>query len=125
MWTRRGVIAIAATLAAAMTCAPGGGDPASTTRAEVGVSLALTGPDARWGVAMLQGVELAVEEVNRGGGAGGRPLEPSSWTARARGSRASRAGAGSNNYERAHCRPDGAGRVGPQTSGEGRGVAAP
>jgi ABC-type branched-subunit amino acid transport system substrate-binding protein len=41
----------------------------------VGVSLAVTGPGARWGEPMLQGVQLAVEDVNRRGGAGGHPLE--------------------------------------------------
>jgi branched-chain amino acid transport system substrate-binding protein len=41
----------------------------------VGVSLSVTGPDARWGTPMLQAVELAIEDVNRRGGAGCRPLE--------------------------------------------------
>jgi branched-chain amino acid transport system substrate-binding protein len=41
----------------------------------VGVSLAGTGPGARWGTPMLQGIQLAIEDVNRRGGAGGHPLE--------------------------------------------------
>ena len=45
-----------------------GAAPPPRPAVKVGVSLALTGPDARWGVPMLRGVELGVEDVSRGGG---------------------------------------------------------
>ena len=51
------------------------GAPAPPPTVRVGVSLSVTGPEARRGVPLLRGVELAMEDVNRRGGAGGRPLE--------------------------------------------------
>ena len=74
-WRRRRAIAvIAASLTLGAATWPRA-DAAVRPTVKIGVSLALTGPDARWGVPMLRGVELAVEDVNRGGGAGGHPLE--------------------------------------------------
>jgi branched-chain amino acid transport system substrate-binding protein len=53
----------------------GRADPSLPGTFRVGVSLAVTGAGARWGEPMLRGVQLAVEDVNRRGGAGGHPLE--------------------------------------------------
>ena len=50
-------------------------DPPSPGAVRVGVSVAVSGPAARWGAPMLQGVQLALEDVNRRGGAAGHPLE--------------------------------------------------
>ena len=124
MWTRRGVITIAATLAAAMTWPPAEAAPPRRPALKIGVSLALTGPDARWGVPMLRGVELAVEEVNRGGGAGGHPLETVVLDSAGPGLEGISRWRGMNNYERLIADPTVLAVVGPQTSGEGRGVAA-
>jgi branched-chain amino acid transport system substrate-binding protein len=120
------VIAIvAAILAVAMMGLPrAGAAPPRRPQLRIGVSLALTGPDARWGVPMLRGVELAVEEVNRGGGAGGHPLETVVLDSAGPGLEGISRWRGMNNYERLIADPAVLAVVGPQTSGEGRGVAA-
>src|SRR5215471_9880276 len=41
----------------------------------IGVILPLTGEAAHWGIPPRNGAQLAVEEVNRAGGVGGRDLE--------------------------------------------------
>jgi branched-chain amino acid transport system substrate-binding protein len=124
--TRRGVIAIiAATLAVVMMWLPrAGAAPPRRPELRIGVSLALTGSDSRWGVPMLRGVELAVEEVNRGGGAGGHPLETVVLDSAGPGLEGISRWRGMNNYERLIADPAVLAVVGPQTSGEGRGVAA-
>ncbi len=123
--TRCGVIAVVATLAGAMTCLlPTEAAPPPRPALKIGVSLALTGPDARWGLPMLRGVELAVEEVNRGGGAGGHPLETVALDSAGPGLEGISRWRGMNNYERLIADPGVLAVVGPQTSGEGRGIAA-
>ena len=49
--------------------------PAQTNTFRVGVIGPFTGPSADFGVPMLQGVQLAVDEINAVGGYLGRPLE--------------------------------------------------
>ena len=54
------------------------GDDGSTAEGEpilVGVNLSLSGPAAALGVPNRQAMELAVEQINEGGGIDGRPLE--------------------------------------------------
>ncbi len=101
-----------------------GAGPSGGSAVKIGVSLALTGPDARWGVPMLRGVELAVEEVNRGGGAGGHPLETVVLDSAGPGLEGISHWRGVNNYERFIADPAVLAVVGPQTSGEGRRVSA-
>jgi branched-chain amino acid transport system substrate-binding protein len=90
----------------------------------IGVSLALTGPDAWWGVPMHRGVELAIEEVNRAGGAGGHALEAVVMdSGTASGDTLARQYATTIHYERLIADPAVVAAVGPQTSPEGRAVA--
>ena len=91
---------------------------------KVGVSLALTGPDARWGVPMLRGVELAVADVNRRRGAGDHGLEIVVLDSAGPGIEGISQWRGMNNYQRFIADPAVIAAIGPQTSGEGRAVAA-
>ena len=98
--------------------------PVSRPALRVGVSLALTGPDAGWGVPILQGVQLAVEDVNRRGGAGGRVLETLELDSSALGlDGPSRRRGVVADYERFVADPAVIATVGPQTSAEARAVA--
>jgi branched-chain amino acid transport system substrate-binding protein len=90
---------------------------------KIGVSLALTGPDARWGIPMLRGVELGVEEANRNGGPGGHVLETVVLDSAGPGLEGISRWRGMNNYERLIADPAVIAVIGPQTSGEGRAVA--
>ncbi len=90
---------------------------------KLGVSLALTGPDARWGIPMVRGVELGVEEVNRDGGPGGHALETVVLDSAGPGLEGISRWRGMNNYERLIADPAVIAVIGPQTSGEGRAVA--
>jgi branched-chain amino acid transport system substrate-binding protein len=98
-----------------------GAAPASQRVLGLGVSLAVTGPNAQWGVAILRGVELAVEDVNRGGGAGGHRLEAVLLDSGRSGASGDRVRA---DYERFVADPLVIAAVGPQTSMDGRAVAA-
>jgi branched-chain amino acid transport system substrate-binding protein len=74
---------------------------------------------------MLRGVQLAVEDVNRRGGAGRHPLETLLLDSSAPGADTlSRQHATAARYERFIADPAVVAAVGPQTSGEGRAVAA-
>jgi branched-chain amino acid transport system substrate-binding protein len=98
--------------------------PPARPTLKVGVSLAQTGPDARWGVPMLRGVELAVDEVNRGRGAGGYALETALLDSGAsKGDTLSRQHMVATHYERWIADPAVIAVIGPQTSAEGRAVA--
>ncbi|HEY7142102.1 MAG TPA: branched-chain amino acid ABC transporter substrate-binding protein [Methylomirabilota bacterium] len=122
--TRRSAAAVIATLAAVMGWLPGvAAAPPAESPVTIGVSLALTGPDARWGAPMLRGVELAVEDLNRGGGAGGHPLRTVVLDSAGPGLEGISRWRGMNNYERLIADPSVVAVVGPQTSGEGRAVA--
>jgi branched-chain amino acid transport system substrate-binding protein len=123
-WRRRRAIAvIAASLTLGAATWPRA-DAAVRPTVRIGVSLALTGPDARWGVPMLRGVELAVEDVNRGGGAGGHLLETVVLDSAGPGLEGISRWRGMHNYELLIADPAVVAVVGPQTSGEGRAVAA-
>lgn len=92
---------------------------------KLGVSLSASGPESRGGVPMLQGVELALEDVSRGGGAGGRALQP--FRLDSGGSAPdtlSRQRLTVEHYERFVADPAVIAVIGPQTSSEGRAVAA-
>jgi branched-chain amino acid transport system substrate-binding protein len=120
------IAVVAAILAVTIMWRPGvGAAPPRHPALKVGVSLALTGPDARWGLPMLRGVELAVEDVNHGGGAGGHALETVLLDSASLGSDTrSRQRAAAANYERFIADTAVIAAVGPQTSSEGRAVAA-
>jgi len=101
-----------------------GASPPPRPALKIGVSLPLTGPDARWGVPILQGVQLALEDVNREG-AGGHTLETLALDSAALGADIrSRQRAAAASYERFVADPTVIAAVGPQTSSEGRAVAA-
>lgn len=53
----------------------GGGDAASADTIKIGANLELTGAVAAFGQSQLQGVKLAVEEVNAAGGVDGKKIE--------------------------------------------------
>jgi branched-chain amino acid transport system substrate-binding protein len=53
-----------------------GCDTGGTKTIKFGVIGAYTGPNAKPGQSMKQGVQLAVDEINQAGGIGGRKLEP-------------------------------------------------
>ncbi len=122
---QRGVVATLAAALAATIVWPRPAEAAGPPRlaVKVGVSLALTGPDARWGVSMLRGVELAVEDVNRGGGPGGHPLETVVLDSAGPGLEGISRWRGMNNYERLIADPAVIAVIGPQTSSEGRAAA--
>ncbi|HEY7142106.1 MAG TPA: branched-chain amino acid ABC transporter substrate-binding protein [Methylomirabilota bacterium] len=90
---------------------------------KLGVSLPATGPDARWGVPILHGVQLAVEDVNGRGLAGGYALEPLVLDSAGQGDDTrARQRAALANYEQFVADPAVIAAVGPQTSGEGRAI---
>jgi branched-chain amino acid transport system substrate-binding protein len=103
----------------------------SATRADppsgairVGVSLAVTGPGARLGTPMLQGVQLAIEDVNRRGGAGGHPLELVVRDSATPGlDTIGRQAAVARQYAELVADPAVVAVIGPQSSLEGRAVA--
>ena len=98
---------------------PGWAAPPPRPALNVGVSLDLTGPDARWGVPILQGVELAIEDVNRRGGAGGHPLQAVVLDSAGP---APPGQQGRASYERLIKDPSVIAVVGPQTTREARAV---
>ncbi len=90
----------------------------------LGVALPTAGPNAPWGVAMLQGVQLAVEDVNGRGGVGGRPLETlQADTSDHAPDTSSLQRAAVASYERLLADPLVVAVIGPQTSPESRVVA--
>jgi branched-chain amino acid transport system substrate-binding protein len=104
---------------------PSGAAPAPRSALKLGASLPLTGADARWGLSLLHGIQLAVEDVNGRGGAGGYTLETVALDSSARGEGTlARQRAAVDNYERFLADPAMIAAVGPQTSGEGRAIAA-
>lgn len=116
---RRNVVACIAAALAMGWLLPGWAAPPPRPVLKVGVSLALTGPDARWGVPILQGVELAIEDVNRRGGAGGHTLQAVVLDSAGP---ASPGEQGRASYERLINDPSVIAVVGPQTSREARAV---
>lgn len=84
------------------------------------MSLAVTGPDARYGLPMLHGVELAVEDVNQREAAGGYALETVVLDSAGPGLEGISRWRGMNNYERFIADPTVVAAVGPQTTGEAR-----
>jgi branched-chain amino acid transport system substrate-binding protein len=92
---------------------------------KIGVALALTGPDARWGEPILQGVQLAIADVNHRGLAGGYVLEAVPRDSAALGQdTVLRQRATVASYERFVADPAVIAAIGPQISAEGRAVAA-
>jgi len=87
------------------------------------VSLALTGPEARYGLPMLRGVELAVEEANRAARPGGAMLETLALDSASPGQGAISRQLGLGNYQRFVADEAVVAVVGPQTSGEARAAA--
>jgi branched-chain amino acid transport system substrate-binding protein len=71
------------TAAAADTTAPAGTEATGTSAAEppsgepikIGILTSITSNFAPWGLQVRDGAQLAVDELNAAGGAGGRPLE--------------------------------------------------
>jgi branched-chain amino acid transport system substrate-binding protein len=57
------------------TVKPDGTKPAAAAEWRVGAYLSLSGEDAAFGVDTKEGIELAVEELNKAGGVKGRPLK--------------------------------------------------
>jgi branched-chain amino acid transport system substrate-binding protein len=97
--------------------------PAHRSALKIGVSLPLTGLDARWGVPILQGVQLAVEDVNGRGRAAAHALETLVLDSAALGEDTlARQRAAVVDYERFLADPDVIAAVGPLTSGEGRAI---
>jgi branched-chain amino acid transport system substrate-binding protein len=89
------------------------------------VSLAVTGPGARFGTPMLEGVRLAIEDVNRRGGAGGRPLELVVRDSATPGlDTLGRQSAVARQYAELVADPAVVAVIGPQSSLEGRAIAA-
>jgi branched-chain amino acid transport system substrate-binding protein len=60
---------------AALVCMPAQAQSASAAPVRVGVIGPFTGPSADFGVPMLNGIQLAVDEINAVGGYLGRPLQ--------------------------------------------------
>lgn len=92
---------------------------------KLGISLSVSGPDGWQGVPLLQGIELAIDDVNRGGGPGGHPLQ--TLLLDSGGSdldTLARLHLVAAHYERFVADPAVIAVVGPQTSDEGRSVAA-
>jgi branched-chain amino acid transport system substrate-binding protein len=54
---------------------PGPGTSASAAEWKIGSFLSLSGPDAQFGTDTKEGIELAVDEVNKAGGEKGKPLK--------------------------------------------------
>src|SRR5262249_24474104 len=88
-----------------------------------GVSLALTGTEARYGVPILHGVQLAAEDVNERGGAGGHALETLALDSAGPGIEGISGSRRASNFERFIGDPAVVAAIGPQTSGEPRAVA--
>ena len=75
-WRPVAVAAVVATaLLAGGALAPAHAQIGSTTPVRIGVGGPFTGPSADFGVPMLNGIKLAVDEINAVGGYLGRPLE--------------------------------------------------
>ena len=64
-----------AALAAAFLITGGCGNQGADREPQVGVFLALSGPTADFGITTRNGIELAVDEINRGGGLIGKPMK--------------------------------------------------
>ena len=84
------VVAVIASFAAlSVSCAASGGVPTvllpseppaeearlSSAPLRIGATLSLSGPGSSRGTRIKEGISLAVDELNDGGGVGGRPLE--------------------------------------------------
>jgi branched-chain amino acid transport system substrate-binding protein len=72
---RRGVLAALLAAGAALLCVPVQAQLGSTAPVRIGVIGPFTGPSADFGVPMLNGIQLAVDEINAVGGYLGRPLQ--------------------------------------------------
>lgn len=66
---------VASALLCAAVCLPSHAQIGSTAPVRIGVVGPFTGPSADFGVPMLNGIKLAVDEINAVGGYLGRPLE--------------------------------------------------
>ncbi|MCX7780325.1 MAG: ABC transporter substrate-binding protein [Negativicutes bacterium] len=67
---------VLAAILLAAGCGSSGNQPAKKDPIKFGVIGPYTGPNAKPGMSMKQGVQLAVEEINKAGGVKGRMLEP-------------------------------------------------
>ncbi|HWP42715.1 MAG TPA: ABC transporter substrate-binding protein, partial [Blastocatellia bacterium] len=61
--------------ALAMACQPGEHNPTASDVIRVGIVTSLTGAEAKFGQAQMYGYEMALEEINSGGGVLGKRLE--------------------------------------------------
>lgn len=64
-----------ATTSDGTTAATAGGEAPSGEPIVIGALTSLSGPFTPWGVQVTDGMQLAVDEINAAGGAGGRPLQ--------------------------------------------------
>ncbi|AOG22535.1 receptor ligand binding region family protein [Acidovorax sp. RAC01] len=71
----RRMLAALAAAGAALVCLPAQAQLGSTAPVRIGVVGPFTGPSADFGVPMLNGIQLAVDEINAVGGYLGRPLQ--------------------------------------------------
>ncbi|WP_069103843.1 ABC transporter substrate-binding protein [Acidovorax sp. RAC01] len=69
------MLAALAAAGAALVCLPAQAQLGSTAPVRIGVVGPFTGPSADFGVPMLNGIQLAVDEINAVGGYLGRPLQ--------------------------------------------------
>ncbi len=61
--------------AAALMCGVAAAQATSGPPVKIGVTYPLSGPQGAWGQLMLPAIEIAIEQRNAAGGAGGRPLQ--------------------------------------------------
>lgn len=71
----RGFSLACLSLAAVLLALAGCGNQGAQREPLVGVFLSLSGPTADFGITTRNGIELAVEEINRGGGLNGTPMK--------------------------------------------------
>lgn len=75
MRNMRGFSLACLSLAAVLLALAGCGNQGAQREPLVGVFLSLSGPTADFGITTRNGIELAVEEINRGGGLNGTPMK--------------------------------------------------
>ncbi|MFO0762767.1 MAG: ABC transporter substrate-binding protein, partial [Byssovorax sp.] len=75
MRERRCWTAVVALLGLLVSSCKGGGEPPPADEWKVGSYLSLSGPETQFGIDTREGIELAVDEVNRAGGVKGKKIK--------------------------------------------------
>ena len=122
--TRRGLVgALALLLVVGLLAVLPGGGSAQQKVVKIGLSLPITGADADGADVILKGAQMAIEEINAKGGAGGHKLEAVVFDSATPAAGQYDPAQAATNYKKFIADPMVLAAVGPVMSGEGKAIS--